>query len=220
MEYVYNTVGEYVAFVHGGHLFTPDCTWLGRIRGREVDNTEGELIGTLTPEGRVVRDRSAQIVLRTLIPRPPMRPVRPMRPKRHLLMERLFRPLEDVFLGLRRPLGALVPVGRLVALDALAGAEIVAHDGTFLGRLSRSSNEPGSLADLSSPWGDPSHPDSILNPHGPYGGPDGPLSAFNPSSATPPRLKLEGEVIAAVTINPDIQGRIDPNAIVSWLALT
>jgi hypothetical protein len=148
-----------------------------------------------------------------------MRPVQPMQPKRHLLMERLSRPLEDVFQGLRRPLDALVPVGRILAVDALAGAAIVAHDGAFLGFLSRSPGTSGSLADLSSPSGDPEARESILNPESPYGSPDSLLSAFHPSTTTPPRLERDGERLASLTTNSGIPDRIDPNAIVSWLAM-
>ncbi|MQA92171.1 MAG: hypothetical protein GEU90_18425 [Gemmatimonas sp.] len=220
IKYVYNTVGEYVAFISAGNLFTPLCDWLGTVRDEsEVHNTLGEAIGVLYPDGRLVRDRSRGVVAPSWRPRSPLRPIRPLPPKRHLLIARLELPLEDVFSGLRRPITNLASMATLEALNDLAGADVVAHDGTFVGRLSRNPADRDSLVSPSSIWGDPSASESIFNPFGLYGHVEGPLSAFNQSSPTPPRLERDGAAIQSLTVNPAISDRIDPNAVISWLAV-
>jgi hypothetical protein len=220
INYVYNTGGEYVAFIHEGHLFTPFCDWLGvLVSDRDVHNPVGELIGFLRPDSRLVRDRSGGISILSIPPRPPMRPIRPVPPKRRLMMERLHRPLEDVFSGLRRPLTGLVSVPALLLLNELAGADLIAHDGTFLGRLSRSMSEKNSLANPLSIWGAPGAPGSVFNPVGRYGSSESSLSPFHSTTTTPPHLYRDGQRLNPVTVNPEVSVRIDPNAVISWLAM-
>lgn len=215
---VHNTRGEYVAFVSSGHLFTPDTRWLGIVVDDRVYNTQGFLVGILSPDDRLARDWSLGPSKQVLPPRSPMRPPRPLRPNQRLFMPAFRYPLEDVFQGIRRPLTAIPSILQLQQLPSLGGASIIAHDGTFLGLVSSDVEDERSIANPFSEWGDPTATESIFNPNGPYGSFDSELSPFHPTTGTPPRLERDGETIGSLTVNPNFRGRIDPNAMVSWLA--
>jgi glycosyltransferase involved in cell wall biosynthesis len=98
LRYVFNTSGDYVAFVVGDNIFDPDSDWLGFIRnGNEVYGTDGEFVGYLLEDDRVVRNRAEMRRMRLARPFRPMRPFRPFRPFRRLRMPRLPYPYEDAF---------------------------------------------------------------------------------------------------------------------------
>ena len=219
LRYVYNTSGYYVAFLQAEQLFTPDCCWLGVLKREEVYNTAGIFVGFLRSDDRVIRDRTARLPKQILRPITPLRPIRPLPPKRHLFMPALSPPLEDVFEGLRRPLTALTPLGRLEQLDQLYGCTLVAADGTLLGTFSRDRSDEESLADPAGPYGSPAAEGSIFNVAGPYGSATSPLSPFDPTSTTAPRIERDGEVVAYLSANPEIPGRVDPNELLSWLTM-
>ena len=41
VRYIFNTSGNYVAFISGDNLFNPDCDWIGFIKnGNEVYSSE------------------------------------------------------------------------------------------------------------------------------------------------------------------------------------
>ena len=41
VRYIYNTSGDYIAFISSDNLFNPDCDWIGFIKnGNEVYNPD------------------------------------------------------------------------------------------------------------------------------------------------------------------------------------
>jgi len=219
VRYVHDSRGDFAGFIVRDALFSTSCTWLGTVRGEEVFNRGGVYIGEIDEHARLVRDRTCRVA--RLAPRAvqPLPPVRPLPPRRRLFAPELPPNREDVFLGLRRELTDLVPVSRLEQIHTLAGASIVAGDGTLLGVLSRHAGTTDSIADRFGPYGDPSSALSIFNPTGPYGSPDSPLSPYHPDPDTPPRLVRDGEVLGVLSANSRLPDRIDPNEVVVWLSL-
>lgn len=97
VRYIFNTSGEYVAFVDSKNIFSPNGNWLGFIeRGNEVYDKDGQFIGYLLDDDRIVRKRN-ELKPRVMRPLRPIRPIRPIRPLRRLRMLRLPHPYEDVF---------------------------------------------------------------------------------------------------------------------------
>jgi hypothetical protein len=220
VRFLFDTAGEYVAFVSQGHLFTPECEWLGVVAARdEVYDTRGMYIGVLQADDRLVRNRAAQLPRQILAPRAPMRPVRPLPPRRRLFMPAVPPSYEDLFHGARRSLTVLTPLPRLAELDLLQGASIVADDGTFLGRISRDPTDADAIAPVSGEHGSPHGERSIFNPAGAFGSTDAPLSPFNPRTSTPPRLERGGEVLAWLTTNPALPQRVHPGELIAWIKL-
>lgn len=218
VRYIFNTSGQYVAFITDGNLFTPDGEWIGVIaNGNEVYNTEGLYIGLLLDDDRVVRDKQATTPRRIPRPRRPLRPVRPVRPLRRLRMPRLPYPYEDVFETTRGAVTKLIPHYRLGDYDHLLGASIYANDGTFLGVVSKDPFDPNSISNSFGDYGSEFSQASIFNEFGPYGGEFSPLSPFNDFSSTPPRVVRDNTVLGYLTTNAFIPNRIDANEFVAWL---
>jgi hypothetical protein len=220
VRYVHDTRGEYVAFVANGHLFTPECQWLGVVQERaEVYNIEGAFIGHLQADDRLVRNVVSQLPKQILRPKPPLAPMRPLPPKRKLFMPTVSAPFEDVFLGTRRALTFLASLIRLQQLNELQGCTLVAEDGTFLGRISRDHSDPESLATATGEYGSPFAEHSIFNAAGRYGSSGSDFSPFHPTTRHPPRILREGEVLGYLSVNPQLPDRIHPGELISWLKL-
>ncbi len=167
-RYIFNTSGDYVAFIRGNHLFSKDCEWLGTIaNGNEVFNTDGLHVGYLLDDDRIVRNKSESTSKR--IPRQvkPIRPVRPVTPLRRLRKSKLPPPFEDVFDYSK--VGKLLTNRNFPSFDHLLGAQIIANDGTLLGIINTNRYDPNSI---SNPYGQGNRykSTSILNPYGRYGG--------------------------------------------------
>ncbi len=219
VRYVRNTSGEYTAFVVSGHLFTPGCEWLGVLQGTEIFDTEGEHIGTLWPDDRLIRDRTGGQRRSILKPRWPIRPVRPLPSKRGLFLPAVTPPYEDVFEALVRPLTALATPARLQVMYRCEGTSLVAADSTFLGLLSRDRSQEESLGNRAGLYRNPFSDVSIFNERGVYGSTDSDLSPFSAAAKTPPLIGHDGEPLGCLSANTEIQDRVDPNALVAWLAM-
>jgi hypothetical protein len=219
VRYVRNTSGEYTAFVISGHLFAPGCEWLGVLQGMELFDTEGEHVGTLWPDDRLIRNRTGGQRRSILKPRWPIRPVRPLPPKRGLFLSAVAPPYEDVFEALVRPLTALATVARLQRMYSYEGTSLVAADGTFLGLISRHRSHEESLGNLAGVYGNPNSEVSIFNERGVYGGADSELSPFSATAKFPPIISRDGDQLGCLSRHSDIADRVDPNALVAWLAM-
>jgi hypothetical protein len=102
IRYIFNSSGQYVAFLDGEHLFSPKSDWLGFLRnGNEVYADNGAFMGYLLEDDRIVRNKRERPRPRQLPPLRPLKPLRPLRPLHRLRMPRLPPPYEDVF---ERPL--------------------------------------------------------------------------------------------------------------------
>jgi len=113
IRYIYNTSGDYVAFVQGNNLFNPNCEWIGFIElGNEVYSKDGRFIGYLLNDDRIIRNKNEMKVSK-MRPLKPLRPLRPLRPMRRMRMPKLPNPYEDVFESGFDPSKVLVTESRI-----------------------------------------------------------------------------------------------------------
>lgn len=97
-RYIFNTSGDYVAFIQDDNLFDVDANWIGFLQnGNEVYKSNGEFLGYVLSDDRIVRNRTEPPRPRLMRPLQPLRPLRPLRPLQRLRMTRLPYPFEDVF---------------------------------------------------------------------------------------------------------------------------
>lgn len=216
-RYIFNTSGDYVAFIRGNHLFSKDCEWLGTIaNGNEVFNTDGLHVGYLLDDDRIVRNKSESTSKR--IPRQvkPIRPVRPVTPLRRLRKSKLPPPFEDVFDYSK--VGKLLTNRNFPSFDHLLGAQIIANDGTLLGIINTNRYDPNSI---SNPYGQGNRykSTSILNPYGRYGGKSSNQSPFNQYTSTPPKIVATNQVIGHLTKNKYVPNPLDPDELLAWLKI-
>jgi hypothetical protein len=105
---------------------------------------------------------------------------------------------------------ALASLSRAVELK---NARIVAADGQFLGMISDRFQEDSVLNPFGA-FGNPHEPKSIWNQFGKYGSQFEDTSAFNPHANKPPHVFIKGDREPyALTVNPLIPRRIDPNSL-------
>ena len=114
----------------------------------------------------------------------------------------------------RAAAGSLV----LTDLSQLEGARIVADDGTFLGVITQNPFVDGSLANRYGDHGGKYASESILNRYGSYGSAFSAYSPFNRFSTTPPRVFVGDEFAAYLTANELMEPRVDPYALIAWIA--
>ena len=61
VRYIYNTSGDYVAFIKNDNLFSPNSEWLGAIRkGNLVYSKRGKFIGYLLKDDRIARKKNEE----------------------------------------------------------------------------------------------------------------------------------------------------------------
>lgn len=115
VRYIYNSNGQYVAFISGENLFNPNCEWIGYVlNGNEVYNpNNASFIGYVLDDDRIARKVNEFQKLRPLKPLRPLRPLRPLKPLRRLRTPRLPYPYEDVFEAGSNPSKKLVTQSRI-----------------------------------------------------------------------------------------------------------
>jgi hypothetical protein len=94
---------------------------------------------------------------------------------------------------------------------------IVANDGQFLGKLSLNKFDPESILNPYGLYGSVYSATSIYNQYSTYGSPYSSLSPFNPYTFTPPIIYLRGRKVGFLSVNPYLNGSIDPNNINDWM---
>lgn len=112
-------------------------------------------------------------------------------------------------LGLSQALSS----GESIDCYALQGALVIAHDGTFLGKLTSEYNSDSVLNEYGEYGSDYSNT-SIWNDYSEYGGQISALSPFN-EFATPPFIIKEGRAVGKLTVNPLKNGSVNPYLIKS-----
>jgi len=93
---------------------------------------------------------------------------------------------------------------------------IEAQDGTFLGKLNPNNFDKESIFNKYGSYGNKFSQISIFNKFSPYGSQFSELSPYNKFSQTPPRIFVNGEFVAYLTVNSYISPRIDPEEIITW----
>lgn len=102
-------------------------------------------------------------------------------------------------------------------LEALEGGSIVANDGQFLGRITKSRFDSDSLVNAFGAYGSRFSSTSIFNQFGEYGSQFSSLSPFNRFSSTPPKILKDGKVVGYLTVNEMLKPRVDPSLLIGWL---
>jgi sporulation protein YlmC with PRC-barrel domain len=218
VRYIFNTSGNYVAYIYKDNLFNPEGKWLGVIRnGNEVYNINGLHIGYVLEDDRIVRDQRIKKPKSIMKPSPPMKPLKPIKPLKRLRMSKLPEPYEDVFIGINTPVNKLSPRYELKRYNNLLGGSIIAADGTYLGKIIDNSFDEESITNSFGKYGSKFSNTSIFNEFGPYGGKYSKLSPFNPYSSDPPIIKKNDRVLGYLTANEYQKSRIDVHEFVAWL---
>jgi hypothetical protein len=75
--FIYDTYGDWQATKIGGALFSTRGEYLGYLEGEDVYKRDGEWVGRLSKDGRILRKRTER--RRPLHPNPPPAPPRPER---------------------------------------------------------------------------------------------------------------------------------------------
>jgi hypothetical protein len=215
-RYVFNTSGDYVAFISDGHLFSASGEWLGVVsNNREIHKPDGNFLGQLTSDDRVVWHSSDGFRTRVIRPLRPIKPLRPIRPIRRLRMPRLPNGYQDVFEV--SPLVA-ADFGSTRGLEWLEDKLLFAQDGTFLGKISKNRFSMDSISNQFGPHGNRYASTSIFNKFGQYGSSFGAQSPFNQFAQTPPRVMDGNQFVRYLTSNKFLSPRISPEEFLAWLA--
>lgn len=91
----------------------------------------------------------------------------------------------------------------------IAGASVIANDGTYLGRLTNSSDAQ-SVYNPYGTYGSPTGALSIYNRNGTYGNQYSVKSPWNPYTSTPPILTKNSSTLGSFTLNRLLSPRISP----------
>jgi hypothetical protein len=217
VRYIFNTDGDYVAFVSQSSLFTPDCDYLGFIiNGNEVFSKDGLAVGILLNDDRIVRDVTAVYRQSVLPPFPPFRPFKPFSPFKRLRMPDLPYPYKDVFENGKPD---FIDNSEFIdpnKFDYLIGALIVANDGQFLGLISLNKYDQNSISNIYGEYGSKYSATSIFNRYNNYGSIYSYLSPFNQYTNTPPQIMSQNQFVAYLTINKYLSPKIDTNEFLNW----
>jgi uncharacterized protein YjdB len=92
----------------------------------------------------------------------------------------------------------------------IAGASVMANDGTYLGRLT-SSSDAESIYNPYGAYGSQTSALSIYNRNGVYGSPYSLKSPWNPYTSTPPTLVKNSATLASFTLNWLLSSRVSPS---------
>jgi hypothetical protein len=109
-------------------------------------------------------------------------------------------------------IASIAPLEAQDACAALAGASVIAEDGTYLGKVDNQYAAESIFNEYGS-YGSKYATPSIWNKYGNYGGTYSTQSPFNQYSATPPALVRSGKVLAYLTVNRATKGAISPFAL-------
>lgn len=92
----------------------------------------------------------------------------------------------------------------------VAGASVIASDGTYLGRLTAPTDAESVYNPLGA-YGSVTGAQSIYNSNGTYGSPSSLKSPWNPYTSTPPTLVKNSASIGAFTLNRLLSPRVSPS---------
>lgn len=216
IRYIFNTSGEYVAFLLNKQVFSPYGEWLGYLpQANIVYNTDGTYMGEISNDDRIIRNKHLRF---PKLPKPlqPIKPMCPMNPMRRLKMPRLPQPYEDVF----ETTSGRAPKVLIDDFSYLFGASIWGSDleKTFLGTISNNRFDQQSILNIYGNFGSKYSQTSIFNPYSLFGSAFGEYSALNKYSNKPPQIIKNNNFVAWLTVNQYMSGnKIDTNKFFRWL---
>ncbi|MCE5241546.1 hypothetical protein LLH23_24035 [bacterium] len=115
------------------------------------------------------------------------------------------------------PLVALILRAFTPSDPDVLGAVIIGADDTFLGVISRDTDDPESITNREGRWGSRWSDECIWNPEGSWGSRYAPDSPWNPYATRPPRVFDDHYFIGYLTTNTDLHPRIDPEWLRTYL---
>ena len=214
VRYIFNTNGEYVAFVQDENLFTPDAEWIGFIRnGTNVYHPDGNYLGQLLNDDRIAIQKNQLRPLKLIPPFRPFKPFRPFSPFRRLRMAPLPFGWIDVF---ENGTQSQLSQDDFSNLKNLENSSLIGGDGVFLGTVSKNRFDINSMGNQFGNYGSRYSQTSIFNSFSPYGNKFSPLSPFNSFSQTPPKFIKSSKLLGTLTVNQFIANRIDPEKFLAW----
>lgn len=247
VRYIFNTSGNYVAFVQANHLFDTSSKWLGFIEdGDDVYSAkDGSYMGTLSTDDRLLVNTQVRGHNR-LRPLRPLTPLRPIQPMRRLRMSGLPRGFRDYFETIAPKPAASKLFGSLFSLmksghirpetaadllakigsrtfaeqlttDNVLESQLRTLSGIFLGNVNRNRFDPDSLVNPYGTYGNRFATESIFNKFSQYGSPYGTESPYNKFTTTPPVFVKNGESLGYLTVNQYLTPRLDPDEFITWL---
>lgn len=197
IHYIYNTRGEYVAYIYDGiYCFSRENSFIGQVLGRDLYDKGGNYIGSLSYDDRIIKLRG---VIKPKIPaiKAPIAPMKPMRPLKRLSMPPVGSEYEDVFMNARFNNGKH---GNDYAW--VLGSKLYASDGVYLGDLDLNKYNSNSIANPYGPYGSQYSANSIFNQYGEYGSKYSSKSPFNQYSAGALFAKAnDGRILAHISDN-------------------
>ncbi|WP_409479752.1 4-fold beta flower protein [Pseudobdellovibrio sp. HCB154] len=214
VRYIFNTRGEYVAFIQNKNLFSPDGKWLGFLpQGNLVFNKDGTFLGEVSSDDRILRNKTVNYQ-KMMTPFAPFTPFTPFRPFQRLRTSSPPYPYVDVFENKE----GFSPTESTKDFSYLEGCTIVAPNNAYLGKITTNKFDQESILNKFSPYGNRYSQQSIFNEYCPYGGNYGQFSPLNKYSTTPPAIYRAGQFVAHLTVNPYVAGdKIDPNEFYKWI---
>jgi hypothetical protein len=215
---LFNTAGNYVAFLSGTNVFTPTGTWIGVVtHGNQFYDTQGEFKGYVLSDDRVAFNPTEPRKPKTFRPPRPASPFLPLRPLRRLRMLPVPPPYKDLFAEMNTTGTAPDMSGRPANFNQFLDGSLYAPDGKFLGNINTNRFDSNSLTNQFSDYGSKYNSASIFNQYGEYGSPYGANSPFN-RYGQPVRIIKDGKVLGEMTKNTYYQNRIDPDDFLKWLS--
>jgi len=91
---------------------------------------------------------------------------------------------------------------------------LIAHDGTYLGKITWNRLDSDSIGNEIGSYGSPISHTSIFNEIGAYGSQISSQSPFNELALNPPAIVLDGKVIGYLTVNA-----FHTNAVNTWVVV-
>lgn len=216
IRYIFNTNGEYVAFVQGRNVFTPETKWIGFLpEANIVYKTDGTYLGEISKDDRIIRNENV-IYPQIFRPLQPLPPLAPLRPLRRLRMPSLPYPYKDVF-----EIGARTGDLQVTNFSYLFGTKLFASDNkkTFLGEISRNKVDQNSILNAFGHYGSKYSQTSIFNQFSQFGGKYGLYSPLNTHTITPPQIYRDNQMIALLTVNVNLVGKkVNTKEFFRWLS--
>lgn len=214
VRYIFNTSGQYVAFINEQNLFSPKSEWLGFTKnGTDFFDNRGKSLGKVLKDDRIVVSRNGIRPQNQLPPVRPFTPFVPFAPFPRLHMMTLPFDWKDVFE--RAPI--TFKNGEKVAdLSHLLGSQLIAADGVFLGEVTKNRYDTNSMANSFGSYGSRYSSTSVFNPYSNYGSKYSTYSPFNNFATNPPSFVINGRVIGYLTSNPYFSNRVDTEQFFRW----
>lgn len=102
------------------------------------------------------------------------------------------------------------------ARQAAGQSYIQAENGQFLGKLNPNKFDNDSIFNTYGPYGNKFSNTCIFNKFSDYGSQFSALSPYNQFAATPPKLFVNGQFVAYLTVNSMLTPRVHPDHILEW----